>query len=230
MAATDRLLKKLVQNALISESERITSKIGNSQTLEQLRGLGYVASVDGGEDRLMPQAFEAVFDGFPEARPPSEVQQRVDELGLIGVRWKVAQGIITENRAQPLKGIIFIRDPNRARLSSWFHELGHVLFHLGEEGSFLPDRHGVNRDLAARLAAAAKSEYPIVASLASPPIPGERCIRFSNGHSYGFTHHGPEGEVEELWAILFGEQSAGLELHPRVKAHVEEIILKLMLG
>jgi hypothetical protein len=98
---------------------------------------------------------------------------------------------------------------------------------LGEEGSCSQSRSGVNRDKARRLAATAKAVYPIVPSLANPPIPDERCIQLVEGRTYGFTHHGSAGEEEELWAILFGEHCAAFELHPQVKEVVEEIISDL---
>jgi hypothetical protein len=229
MSAIRKLLFRLVREALENAGDdKIRSAIGNFKAYEELRSQGYIARCDDApEDRLTRQALLEVFQSFEEIQCPPAVQKRLDELGVSGVRWRVAERFIHQNQAEPLACTIFIKNPWTSQLSSWFHEMGHVLFHLGEDGSCAEQRSGVSREKAARLAASAKLAYDIVASLATPPIPGEKCIQLAEGRAYGFTHHGPEGEDEELWAILFGEYCAWLELRPPVREIVEDIISDL---
>jgi hypothetical protein len=123
VTAAYKLLVRLVRDALLTGDDKIIP-VGNPITYEKLRSLGWVATSDDSVgDRLTAKALEEVFDTFEEIPCPSEVQVRVEELGLSGVRWRRAERFINQNQAQPLVCTIFIKNPTTAQLSSWFHEL-----------------------------------------------------------------------------------------------------------
>jgi hypothetical protein len=116
-----------------------------------------------------------------------------------------------------------------AKLETWYHELGHVLFGCVKNN---PDILMLFKSLQQEAA----SKYPFVSTeqmtpvqhhlTSEPVLPASGRYVLFNGRYHGLDHSGggAEGEADELWASLFEEYYSGRELATGVHTLLEQII------
>jgi len=205
-----QILASVVEHAITERTDEIDIAQHDGADIEMLREKAYL------EDRhLTPKAFCDYFDCYTTIPCQPEVQALVDAFGLTGLRWKLADGFIEDNRSFSDLKVIFLRP--YAELHSWFHELGHIVF--GRiEGSLLK-----------RLVSVAISSYRTVVN--PPGFPEGKYLVLSgnrNGLPFGglcgLDHHGEDGVDNELWASLFAMKNYGVELESAVQSVIQQIV------
>jgi hypothetical protein len=224
-----KLLFAFVRQALIHPGDDTFDARGRNQsTVASLRSQGLLQP---NEDRLPKQAFLAYFETLQEIQCPPTVQQLLERFGITDFHWRRPSDVIRRRMGQergisyPLLNTVFIGD--RGDQSTWFHELGHLLYPK------------IESDQARRLAEAARTEFPVVSgdqvldgadpvTLQPTHLPEGIYIRV-NRRYHGLDHSGPGADTEndEIWAVLFAEYCGGFELPPTIRVLLEEIILGL---
>lgn len=223
-----KLLFVFVREALSHPGGLFTTTRRNPKTIQELRALGFI---EPHEDSPTDTGYSAYFESFEPIEPPGEVQAWAERFRLTDIRWRRPSGVIKNQmpqqrgKAYPGLRTAFIGD--RAEATTWFHELGHIVYPRIDKGQIR------------RLATVARGCCPVVAadsvSNALGPATRQPSAMDSglylnvNGKYCGLDLSGKDEDAidDEIWATLFAEHCTGFGLPQAVRAVLEEVIAGL---